>query len=1170
MKPTTAGPVVSRRRPRPAAAEPLERRALMAGVAFGSPTEYGTGSSLGAAVVDLNGDGHPDVVSPDSAAGSSDGVTVHLNDGDGTLGDGTSYTTSTANHDGLQPYAVASGDFNGDGHPDVAVANFASGTVSILFGDGAGGLDPPAVYVAGSEPDSVVVADFNGDGHPDVAVGNRGDDTVDVYLNQGNGSFVQGVVYTADGAVNNIAVGDLNGDGHPDLVTADGSADTADVFLGSASGAFAAPVAVAVPNGAGYVAVADMNADGHADLVVAENTAAVGVVLGNGTGTTFAAPVDEAVSAAFTQVAVADLNADGIPDVAGATGAGTTVSVLTGVGDGTLAAEATFDTGLPSYSVTTGDLDGDGKPDLVVGSYEPGGGQPAFATLLDAAASATVPTPPAGTTYLTGFAKNNNVYTNLDQQFPHSGTGTPGSGAGAADAAFLFDPAPAAVAAAGYAPDYVAGSNLANNGVDFALTSDAAGHDFDQIDGGQTDTVTAGASGVQTVYALLGAYDGQSVNVTFTGADGTTQTFDGVGLPDFNGGGPVNTTGVNPTIQTVFQVADVGAGGSGNSATGATTTYGLTEVAFTLEASLTAQPLASVTFASNGYDTLLLAATAVGATPTTTPSPTPTATATKTIGGLDPSFGTGGLASHDVGLASVAGVIAYGAQSVLIGPVGTAPDESFGVTRYNADGSLDTSFGTNGVAVSSFGTGVDAVPSSLVQLVNGDVLVAGTATTYAADGITVVGSEFALAEYLPDGTVNPAFGNGSGLVLVSFDATPGALTHDVLRAIAVSQQGVIFLGGSTDAAGAGNTDLAVAALSAAGTPDTDFGDGGLTTVDVAGGPDSVNALAVASNGEPVAAGLATVDGVGQVVLAKFLTSGVLDPRFGTKGLLTEAVGSVFDEAESVVIQPKGQIVIGGLTATGAGAGLSSDFLLQRFTSNGRADRSFGTGGTVVTAFAGRASAVTQVVLQTDGEIVASGRATTNLATAASTDLEIALARFTTRGALDTSFNGTGKAVLDLTTGAVSNGSAAILHAAAASAAADLGAEFDAFTASAQGVVTVTAGGEILSAGTAAGATVEAELIAAGVDLVAKLLSTTPAAVLAGLKGTATVTVTEGGTTAAAGAVTIEVQFATTAAGYRRHHGRHDGHPHQAQAGAEPHRTRCGSPTRSGWPRAATT
>ena len=703
--------------------------------------------------------------------------------------------------------------------------------------------------------------------------------------------------------------------------------------------------------------------------------------------------------------------------------------------------------------------------------------------------------------YLNNFTKNNNIFTNLNEQFPHtdSGTGVPGSGVGTPDGYFQFDPTPSAVAAAGYAPNYVTTSNAVNNGVQFTLSADGEGHDFDQIDSGTTTSILANVNHVQTVYALMSAYDGVSFNVTFTGADGTSQTFSNVQLPDFNGGS-INTTGDGYTDQTVFQVNDVGAGGSGSSVTGDTTNYGLTEVGFTLEPSLANQQLSTIAFTSNGYETLLLGVTVEQSMQTTT-------NPVKSIGGLDPGFGSDGLASHDVGFTSTNGVATQGANSILIGPIGTSPNQVFGVTRYLADGSLDTSFGTDGVATVGF-TGLDAVPTAVLVQSDGSIIVGGTATTFT-DGVAS-GSEFAITKLSADGVVDPTLNQ----LLLHFSTVSGKLSDDTLKTLVAGPNGVIYAGGTTDGQFKGDTDFAIAAIEQDGTLDPNFYNGaGATLLDLSGGDDVLGGLAVQSNGDLVAAGSSVVNGAPEVSITRLLPSGQYDKKFGIKGVVTDGVGGVYDAATSVLIQPKGQIVIGGLTAVGSGDAIASDFLLQRYTSTGRLDRTFGNGGTVTTPF-DQVAAVTQLALQSDGSIVASGRTSTTLGGT----LDLAVARYTSKGSLDTSFNGTGKVIVDLGSGIVP------------AAASSLGAAFDAFVSSEQGTVNLTQGGEILTAGSSGANTVEAELIAAGVDLVTKVLSALPASVLAGAKGKVSVTITESGTTAAKGSVTIAVSFATDASG----------------------------------------
>jgi len=226
-------------------------------------------------------------------------------------------------------------------------------------------------------------------------------------------------------------------------------------------------------------------------------------------------------------------------------------------------------------------------------------------------------------TDITDFSKDNNIYTDLNEDFPNTGPGTPGSGTGTANSSFVYNPGT-------FTPPsnepYASYQTPLNNGITFDLTSNSTGQDFESI-GGASPAIAVGVNDVTTVYALVAAYNGQSFSVTFTGADGSTETFSDVSIPDFNGGvgnTPENDcTAVNGSltnnqcIQTALIVQDVGAGGSGNSTTGDNNYYDLTEVSFDLDTTLSAEELSSATFTSNGYETLLLGLTTASATPVT-------------------------------------------------------------------------------------------------------------------------------------------------------------------------------------------------------------------------------------------------------------------------------------------------------------------------------------------------------------------------------------------------------------------------------------------------------------------------------------------------------------------------------------------------------------------------
>jgi hypothetical protein len=161
------------------------------------------------AVGDFNGDGKFDL----AVANLIGGVSVLLGKGDGTFLPAQGYAA------GVGPVSVAVGDFNGDGKQDLAVANKGNipdnGSVSVLLGKGDGTFLPAQTYAAGSYAYAVAVGDFNGDGIPDLAVAAA---TVRVLLGKGDGTFqTTNVSYIAGIHTSSVAVGDFNGDGKPDL-----------------------------------------------------------------------------------------------------------------------------------------------------------------------------------------------------------------------------------------------------------------------------------------------------------------------------------------------------------------------------------------------------------------------------------------------------------------------------------------------------------------------------------------------------------------------------------------------------------------------------------------------------------------------------------------------------------------------------------------------------------------------------------------------------------------------------------------------------------------------------------------------------------------------------------------------------------------------------------------
>jgi len=255
--------------------------------ALGNPLQPGTAAAfqtrqtfavgkyaVSIAVSDLNGDGRPDLV---VANINSNAVSVLLGNGDGTFEAQQAFPT------GESPLFVAVSDVNGDGRPDLLIANVIANTVSVLLGNGDGTFKPQQTFATGLEPESLAIADLNGDGKPDLVVANYESNTVGILLGAGDGTFqTQRTIATGTGP-RSVAVSDVNGDGRPDLVVANLKDNTVSVLLGIGNGAFRPQQTFAAGSGARSVAVSDVNRDGRPDLVAADDTfpGTVSVLLGN-------------------------------------------------------------------------------------------------------------------------------------------------------------------------------------------------------------------------------------------------------------------------------------------------------------------------------------------------------------------------------------------------------------------------------------------------------------------------------------------------------------------------------------------------------------------------------------------------------------------------------------------------------------------------------------------------------------------------------------------------------------------------------------------------------------------------------------------------------------------------------------------------------------------------
>ncbi len=354
---------------------------------FPQATTFPTGTEPNSlSLTDVNGDGKADLIVTNVGSNT---VSVRLNTtapGATTPSYGAQNTFST----GDQPFNVWSSDVNGDGRPDLVVANVNSNNVSVLLNTTAPGATTPSfttqkTFATGRGPEAVLLADVNGDGKADMIVANNGASSVSVFLSRTppgatTPAFAAAQSFATGTHPSSLAWSDVNGDGKMDLITTNFSSNTVSVLLntttaGARTASFATQQVFTTGINPGEVSAADVNGDGRPDLVVSNRGSnSVSVLLNRttpGAALAFAAQKPFATGSNPVAISVADLNGDGKPDLVVPNFSSKTVSVLfnttvPGAITPSFAAQQAFATGINPVAVSVLDVNGDGAPDLLV------------------------------------------------------------------------------------------------------------------------------------------------------------------------------------------------------------------------------------------------------------------------------------------------------------------------------------------------------------------------------------------------------------------------------------------------------------------------------------------------------------------------------------------------------------------------------------------------------------------------------------------------------------------------------------------------------------------------------------------------------------------------------------------------------------------------------------
>src|SRR3989449_1919850 len=329
-------------------------------------------------IADANRDGNVDIL---VATGGSANVSVYLGDGKGNFSQPNGSPFST----GQNPTDLATGDFNGDGSIDVAIANHGVKLVTVLLGNGKGQFSfapgSPFSVASNPHPHGIAVADFNGDKKPDIAIDSWAENKMLVIFGKGDGAFQTPGVKFDVGKMpyQRLRTADVNEDGYADIVTSNFEGSSVSLLLADGHGNFTRKDFSVPPDPFG-IAIADLNGDRHLDIAISHYSGHGTDPSKNGLSVLFGDARENfalAKGSPFSTghypgtVAVGDLNGDGIADIVVPNYEDGTLTIYVCGRNGiTLAAYSPIRAGHTPHGVVVADLHHEGKGDNVVAEKE--------------------------------------------------------------------------------------------------------------------------------------------------------------------------------------------------------------------------------------------------------------------------------------------------------------------------------------------------------------------------------------------------------------------------------------------------------------------------------------------------------------------------------------------------------------------------------------------------------------------------------------------------------------------------------------------------------------------------------------------------------------------------------------------------------------------------------
>lgn len=353
-------------------------------------------------------------------------------------------------------------------------------------------------------------------------------------------------------------------------------------------------------------------------------------------------------------------------------------------------------------------------------------------------------------------------------------------------------------------------------------------------------------------------------------------------------------------------------------------------------------------------------------------------------GSLDTTFDTDGKQEF-FSFYFYAVAIQTDGRIIVGGNAFSGANNNFPITRYNTDGSIDTTFTNNGT--------LSAFINALAIQPDGKIVGAGSA-------FGTSNSDFLLTRLESNGTFDTSF-DGDGKVLTNI------LSQDIVQAVALQPDGKIVVAGYSGL----TEDFSVARYNANGSLDTTFDGDGYVMTQVLNGRDFANAVVIQPDGKIVAAGQSGTGSVVYLSLVRYNVNGSLDTSFDGDGKLTTEIADFGNVANSAILQPDGKIFVSGFVRYGESvSNYNSDTAMVRYNADGSLDTTFDGDGKSVFDLAIPEAGAYNTAIQPDGKILAVGYGLINRRN------YFAVARFNPDGSVDASFDNDGSTLTDIGTG----------------------------------------------------------------------------------------------------------------------------------------------------------